>query len=40
MISPFRYVIAMCVRKWVEQLEIEPFTFRDITPPLVMGGAS
>jgi hypothetical protein len=40
MISAFRYVIAMCVREWVEQLEIEPFTFRDITPRLVVGGAS
>jgi hypothetical protein len=40
MISAFRYVIAMCARAGVEQLEIEASTLRDITPLLVAGGTS
>jgi hypothetical protein len=43
---PFAYDLAIPLRHRdvrtgeIEQLDIQPFTFRDITPPLVVGGAS
>jgi hypothetical protein len=43
---PFAYDLGIPLRhrgvrtEGVAQLEMEPFTFRDITPPLDVGGAS